>query len=260
MSTDCDKALLKADGIFFDVIYADLMTLLKSTELQKTYLDMNSHYLELLNHLQLISQHPRLSLDPNQKVFHSELRLYEESKLNHRTHPEYLPVREKLYSSDEYDEEFTLPLIASATTEMALKLASYKEDQLPGGKHWAPSPSVREALKNVEATNDACESVLGLNDWLQKTTPNMAQRTVSAMVQTKKNKTLEWLLSQNQQHTDSVINLARSKAKTILKETKQEEEEHRLHRKCQRKVDEEKMHIKKIRLEKKREELAKACS
>ena len=58
MSTDVDRALLKADGIFFDAIYADLMCLLKSRQLNKTYLDMNQHYLELLERLQLYAQHP----------------------------------------------------------------------------------------------------------------------------------------------------------------------------------------------------------
>ena len=84
--------------------------------------------------------------------------------------------------------------MASAAAEMAQKLKTYKADQLPGGRLWAPSPSVREELEGLEPTNDACESILGLNDWLQKTTPNMTQRTVSAMVPTKKNKTMPWLL------------------------------------------------------------------
>ena len=112
---------------------------------------------------------------------------------------------------------------------MAQKLKTYKEDQLPGGKHWDPSPSIREALKDLEPTNDACESILVLNDWLQKTTPNITQRTVSAMVQMKKNKTMGWLELQDQARKDRIIDLAQSRAKKVEEGSKVENEEHRLY-------------------------------
>ena len=41
------KAELKLDGLFFDKLYADLMMLVKSTELDKSVLDTCVHYLEL---------------------------------------------------------------------------------------------------------------------------------------------------------------------------------------------------------------------
>ena len=56
LSTDVDRALLKVDSILFDTMYADLMCLLKSTVLQKKYLDMNGHFLELLEYLEQLSQ------------------------------------------------------------------------------------------------------------------------------------------------------------------------------------------------------------
>ena len=241
---------LKVDGIFFDKIYADLMCLLKSRKLNKKYLDMNLHFLELLEYLQHLTTHPRLSLDPDQKVFTSKPRLYGENKLvNHRQHN--VPVREKLYTNDDCDEEITFPLIQSSAAEMAQKLKTYKADH-PGGRFWSPSTRMREMLMDLEPTNDACESILGLNDWLQKITPNMAQTTVSAMVQTKKNATMPWLMAQSNESQTKVINLTRERAASE-KETK---EEHRLYRKRQRQMDEEKMKIKKARLQKKKQELA----
>ena len=63
LSNNFDRGLLKVDGIFFDKIYADLMCLLKSRKLNKKYLDMNLHFLELLEYLQHLTTHPRLSLD-----------------------------------------------------------------------------------------------------------------------------------------------------------------------------------------------------
>lgn len=43
---------VKLDGIFFYHAYSDLTTLVKSRQLNKSVLDMNVHYLELLNFLQ----------------------------------------------------------------------------------------------------------------------------------------------------------------------------------------------------------------
>ena len=37
---ECESALLKVDGLFFDKVYADLMCILKSKELNKKFLDM----------------------------------------------------------------------------------------------------------------------------------------------------------------------------------------------------------------------------
>ena len=92
---------------------------------------------------------------------------------------------------------------------MALKLKNYKTDQLLGGTFWSPPPNVSEALKDLDPTNDACETILGLNDWLQKGTPNMSQRTVSAMVKTMKNGTVAWLSNQPQEMHKAIVDLAR---------------------------------------------------
>ena len=155
-------------------------------------------------------------------MFTSEPRLYGENKLvNHRQHIDYVPVRENLYTNDDFDEEITFPLIQSSAAEMAQKLKTYKADQLPGGRFWSPSTRVREMLMDLEPTNDACESILGLNDWLQKITPNMAQRTVLAMVQTKKNATMPWLMAQSNESQTKVINLARERAASVQKIEKQ---------------------------------------
>ena len=66
----------------------------------------------------------------------------------------------------------------------------YKADQLAGGKMWDPTDDVRKTIEGLEATNDVTESILGLNDWLQKRVPNYAQRTVSTLVEVAKNATM----------------------------------------------------------------------
>ena len=40
------------------------------------------------------------------------------------------------------------------------------------------------ALAKIQPTNDICEGILGLNDWIQKHTPNFNHRIVSGMVET----------------------------------------------------------------------------
>jgi len=138
---------------------------------------MNPHYLELMEYLELLSHYPEHILDPAHHVFASEPRLYSGSqKVNHRLHKNYVVVRECLYSCNDIDDE-VLEMVKAAAIPMADKLQAYKCDQLPGGELWNPSERVKSLLANLEPTNDMCESILGLNDWLQKGTPNLSQRT-----------------------------------------------------------------------------------
>ena len=73
--------------------------------------------------------------------------------------------------------------------------------QLPGGKYWDPEPSVKKVLAELKPSNDLCESILGLNDYLTTAIPNLHQMAHSNLVQLKKNHTMKWLhdLSSEQQ-------------------------------------------------------------
>ena len=125
-------ALLKVDGLFFDTIYADLMCLLKSKKLEKKFLDMNPHYLELMEYLELLSHYPEHILDPARHVFASDPRLYSgNQKVNHRLHKNYVVVRKCLYSCNDIDDE-VLEMVKAAAISMADKLQAYKCDQVPG--------------------------------------------------------------------------------------------------------------------------------
>ena len=68
-----DKVMLhniKIDGLFFYRVYADLTTLVKSNKLSKSVLDMNVHYLELLNFLQEVISYPDQLIDNSTPVFY----------------------------------------------------------------------------------------------------------------------------------------------------------------------------------------------
>ena len=92
-------ANLRLEGLTFDKVYADLMTLVKSTDLNKSALDMNAHYKELLEFFDVVTTNPTALLGSETLVFKSEPRLYSESmKLNHRL-TESMQLCEKNYSS-----------------------------------------------------------------------------------------------------------------------------------------------------------------
>jgi len=254
LTTSHELAQLKVDGLFFDKVYADLMMLMKSNDLGKKYLDMNPHMKELLDFLTELSHHPRLCLDPDYKVFGTESRLYgDNKKVNHRNHPNYTCVRKRLYQHDDYDEEYTFPLVQRAAEHMAETLTSYKADQLPGGKLWSANDRVKKALADVTPTNDLCEGILGLNDWLQKVTPNLSQRTVSTMVEVLRNSTMPWFLQQDKETKDKIINLARRRSKKEKEDDRTLGEQRRLKRKRATEVEVEKGKVRQIKRMKKQE-------
>ena len=256
MTRPQDIALLKVDGLFFDKVYADMMVLLKSKKLGKKYLDMNIHLKELLDYLTALSHHPRLCLDPDHQVFTSEAQIYsEDKKLNHRKHVKSTAVRKRLYRHDDFDEQYTFPLVERAAKYMAEKLRLYKADQLPGGRLWFPCDAVKKALAHVEPTNDLCEGILGLNDWLQKVTPNLSQRTVSTMVEVLRNSTLPWFLKQDKDMRDRIINLARKRSRRVRQEDCKLREQRRMKRKRAREVEIEKGKARKLKRMKKQKEI-----
>ena len=105
----------------------------------------------------------------------SEKRLYGNDNLNHRLHKKSQPVHRRLLRSDEWDEDFLYPLVASGAAAMERKLCDYAADYLPRGIYWNPDSGVKEILKELKPSNDLCESLLGLNDYLSKAIPNMHQ-------------------------------------------------------------------------------------
>ena len=79
-------------------------------------------------------------------------------------------------------------------------------------------------LRQLKPSNDVCESVLGLNDYLTSAIPNMHQTGRSNLVQVKKNKTLKWLSSLPEKNQASVVNLAVKERKNVAEKCKSEEQ------------------------------------
>ena len=98
-------AALKADALMFYFVFADLVTLAKSRELDKSAYDMSRHYLELKIFLGEVERYPEVTRDKDYQVF---TRLYGASKLNHRNHFHQY-VRSRLFHSDDWDNTLLLP-------------------------------------------------------------------------------------------------------------------------------------------------------
>ena len=190
-------AQLRVDALMFYHIYADLVMLCKSNELKKSVLDMNVHYLELKTFLQELEQAPEIALNKDHVVFKSEATLYGKNvKVNHRLHTKAMPVHKKLFDVKDDDVSILYPMLAAGATKMKEKLCTYAQQQLPGGRYWSPDNSIiKKQLSTLKPSNDLCESILGLNDYLTTKIPNLNQQSISNLVEIKKNHSIMWLNS-----------------------------------------------------------------
>ena len=213
-------ALLKADSLIFYFVYADLTNLAKSNYLNKSAYDMGQHYLELKTYLEEVEKHPEVTQDKNYQVFPSEQRLYCDSAVNPREH--HKPVWNRLFQEDGYDD-IVLAKLSSGATAMKEKLVVYASSQLPGGAYWDPDPEVKSILSTIKPTNDLCESILGLNDYLTTAIPNMTQFTKSTMVAVKKNKTIKWLQTLPEAQQDDLTLFAMQKRRDVTVAYKEEQ-------------------------------------
>jgi len=213
--------------MFFHV-YADLIMLAKSNTLMKSVLDMNTHYLELKMFLEELTHHPENIMNKEYMMFRSEQRLYgDNKKINHRLHPRSKAIHQYLFAVHEFDE-LTTSIISTGAAAMNEKLQHYAMKQLPGGIYWDPQPHIKVILSEISPSNDVCESILGLNDYLNSAIPNMHQQTRSNLAQIKKNKTMEWLHTLPHQKQDEVLELAYAQRSEVSKERQKEDK-----RRCQ---------------------------
>ena len=224
---------LRADALMFLQVYGDLVTLAKSKELNKSVLDMNTHYSELNSFLEVLQENPKVIVQPDTKVFESEKRIYEENcSLNHRTHKRSAVVKQFLLTPNEEDEELLYPLVADGAQAMKEKLCHYASNQLPGGIYWNPTGDVKKILSELKPNNDICESILGLNDWISGQIPNLKQSTCSTLVKVKRNHTLSWLDQLSNDGLDEVVMLAVGNNKEQKEQIKADEEKIRVQRRA----------------------------
>lgn len=226
-----EVVFLKADSLMFYHVYANIVTLSKSTILNKSAMDMNQHYFELVSFLEEAENHPEMLLNRNHEVFPSERRLYGNLKeTNCRLSQGSDCILNCLFSINTDIDSTLLKILPAAVQKMCEKLKCYAQNQLPGGVYWDPEPTVRLELSKLKPTNDLCESILGLNDYLTTALPNLHQLTRSTLVRAKKNKTITWLDSLPDREQGEVIDLAVRSRRNVKKSLKEEEERQLLKR------------------------------
>ena len=79
-------------------------------------------------------------------------------------------------------------------------------------------------MQALEPSNDLCESILGLNDYLGTAVPNMLQFTKSNMIEMKKNHTMKWFHEISEERQKAIIDLAvknRAVVRTGIREQQQ---------------------------------------
>ena len=142
-------------------------------------LSMNQHYLELQIYLSEVEK---------SHVFRSEKRLYDShSKVNHRL--QSVAVYQKLFEQVQIDSDTLTSILIKWASKMREKLCSYAKDQLPGGLYWDADESVKDILCQLKPSNDVCESILGLNDYLSTAIPNLHQMSRQTLYKLKKQNT-----------------------------------------------------------------------
>ena len=216
---------LKVDALMFCHVYADLVCLAKSVELRKCVLDMNTHYFELLTFLKELQKVPECVFNQDLCVFKSEKKLYsDDPKFNHRLRSNFKLFQDSVFGKDEEDSALFLQLVTDGAIAREKKLSEYATTQLPGGLYWEPDPEVRAVLEGVQPSNDVCEAILGLNDYLNSAIPNMNQETRSNLVELKKNKTVAWLDGLPEDKQDMVVKKAVASRRKVADERRQESE------------------------------------
>lgn len=83
--------------------------------------------------------------------------------MNHCLHP----MSKAIYKEPtEIDCAVLCPLLVAGAIKMREKLCTYAQDYLPGGTYWSPEPELKKVLTELKPSNDLCESILGVNDYL----------------------------------------------------------------------------------------------
>ena len=184
--------------------------------------------------MQQLKQHPEEALLANCKAFPSEDRLYGTEKLiNHRLNSS--EIKKRLFTPDEWDTHLLYPILSTGAANMQEKLENYAREWLPGGRFWDPDHKTKAILKELQPSNDLCESILGLNDYLTSAIPNMHQMTRSNLIEVKKNKTMQWMNHLPEDQFETVVDYAVKRRKDVMREC-QEEERVRSEHRCEQMV------------------------
>lgn len=184
---------------------------------------MNQHYLELQSE---VEKSPEIVLNPHYHVFRSEKMYDPHSKVNHRQ-LQSVAVYQRLFEQCKIDSDILTSLMIKGASNMREKLCSYAKDQLPVGLYWDADKNVKDILCQLKPSNDVCELILGLNDYLTTVIPNLHQMSRSNLVQVKKNRTMKCVSDLPEEEQLAMVDMAVKQRRCVSKDEERERSEQR---------------------------------
>ena len=180
MDNEVHKAGVRSLGIINKLITGPFWRLI---EKKGSILELNPHFLQMKNKLEVwgIDASPLL-----------------------RGEPMFDPKNVELHCDKIWDQLFmqTENVSFHTLTQQALEMCMHSlllvlerlsHDQLPGGKYFLPSDSVKKIAKNVPKTNKISEADFAMLDLLIRKKPNASINALDALIMWSQNKTMKWL-------------------------------------------------------------------
>ena len=103
---------------------------------------------------------------------------------------------------------------------LLLVLERLSHDQLPGGKYFSPSDSVKKLQKNVPKTNKISEADFVILDILIRKKPNASINALDALIMWSQNKTMKWLDTLSSEEKTTYLEQARKGAQSMAEKFK----------------------------------------
>ncbi|WAQ97078.1 hypothetical protein MAR_029768 [Mya arenaria] len=199
---------LKALGLVSRLITGPLWCLIEKTPVH--ILDMNTHYLALVNFFKDASQNINLFMTGNLLLFGEETELNKDAMFDSLTLE---------WEHDDKVEVF-LQVIFPALRELSNRIFV---DHLPGGKWENVTDDVRAKSISCQKHNKFAESVFRFLDQLLRKKPNISDLASEAYIMYTANKTQQWLTSKTEEEKQTLITDAMKNVKTINFKTRHSE-------------------------------------
>ena len=232
MDNEVHKAGVRSLGIIDKLITGPFWRLI---EKKGSILEMNPHLLQMKNKLEVwgIDASPLLRgksmFDPKDVELHRD------------------KIWDQLFMQTENVsfDTLTQQALEMCMHSLLLVLERLSHDQLPGGKYFSPSDSVKKIAKNVPKTNKISEADFAILDLLIRKKPNASINALDALIMWSQNKTMKWLDTLSSEEKTTYLEQARKGAQSmaekfkIRKEQLEQEKMDVLHKKLQAKLDSE---------------------
>ncbi len=195
------QAGVKVLGLISKLVTGPLWRLLES---DISLLDMNAKYLSLVEYFTDMSNGSTDFLTGEQTPLYDLV--------------EFDDIYQSLIVPDEAVDEFALPMAQSVFAALKELLQRMVKDQLPGGKFWDPSQTVRQQAISAIPHNKLPEFLFGQLDFLLRYRPNASLLVNEAFIMYSLNNTRDWLDSLPDDEKEDLIKDCRKQGRQYRKQ------------------------------------------